>query len=1064
MIDKILEFSLKQRSIILLAAVGLLVAGIWSAVQLPIDAVPDITGVQVQINAQVPALAAEESELLVTRPLEIAMAGVPGVEEMRSLTKFGLSQITLMFRDGTDIYRARQLVSERLQSTLDQLPRGASPKLAPISSGLGEILYYSVNYKPGAKKPESRIEQLEELTELQEYTIKPLLRTVPGVADVNQSGGYERQLVIQPKPQALTAAGMTFSDLADVIAANVENAGGGIIQRGIDQLSVRAVSRANTLDELAKLPVKFAAGIEPLKVKDLADVSYGTRLRTGAATLDAEEAVIGTTMMLAGQNTRDVADRVKVRIAEIQKQLPDNVEIRTQYDRSILINKTIRTVEDNLVEGAIFVIAVLFLLLGNWRAALIVALAIPLSFLFAITGMLKTHVSGSLMSLGAVDFGMIIDGAVVMVENVVRRLGIRQRELGRRLSREEHMQTVLAAGKQVGWPMFFGVLIITIVYVPILALTGVEGKMFHPMAITVMFALSGALVLALTLMPVLASFLLRGHVRETESIIIRAAKRIYRTLLLGALRLRYVVLLAAVALFVGAVLLFRTLGAEFTPKLDEGSITAMFYKPVGLSLNESIKGNIELSKRLLATMPELTRIFSRIGTSDIATDPMPPNESDVYIFYKPIAEWPKTKGRPRNKAELIKQIDAEMKKINPDWYMVFAQPIEMRFNEMLEGTKAELAVKIFGNDYDVLDKLAAQFKDILEKTPGAAQVEYETAGRTPQLLLNINRDHLERYNLETAEVNKAISTALAGQVVGTAVEGEVRHDIVVRMPERLRADNAEIKALPVRVGQSGLIPLGRVADFATVKVVEPIQRDDGHRRAALMVNIGGRDIESFVRDADQHIRAQIKMPEGYMYEFGGQFKNLEQARARLMIVVPAALILIFVLIYFAFGNVREALLIYSGIPLAITGGVLALWVRGMPFSITAAIGFIALSGVAVLNGLVMISYFNQLRSEGRSVHRAVIEGALTRLRPVLMTALVASLGFFPMAIATGTGAEVQRPLATVVIGGVLSSTFLTLIVLPVLCLIFVRDKKRVPGKRRVRPVRVREPELVLATQ
>lgn len=1064
MIDKILELSLKQRALVLLCAVGLVAVGIWSAVQLPIDAVPDITGVQVQINTQVPSLAAEESELLVTRPLEIAMAGVPGVQEMRSLTKFGLSQVTLLFRDGTDLYRARQLVSERLQSTMDQLPRDVSPKLAPISTGLGEIFYYSVNYKPDAKKPESPIKQLEELTELQEYTIKPLLRMLPGVADVNQNGGYERQLVIQPKPQALAAAGMTFSELADVIAANTANAGGGIIERGADQLTVRAVDRANTLDELAKLPVKFAAGVEPLKVKDLADVSYGTRFRTGAATLDDKETVLGTTMMLAGENTRDIAERVKARIAEIQKQLPDNVEIRTQYDRSILINKTIRTVEDNLIKGAIFVIAVLFLLLGNWRAALIVALAVPLSFLFAITGMLRAHVSGNLMSLGAVDFGMIIDGAVVMVENVIRRLGIRQRELGRRLTREEHMQTVLAAGKQVGWPMFFGVLIITIVYVPILALTGIEGKMFHPMAITVMFALAGALVIALTLMPVLCSFLLRGRVRQAESIIIRAAKRIYQPLLLGALRMRYVVVLAAIALFIGAVLLFRTLGAEFTPKLDEGSITAMFYKPVGLSLDESVKGNIELAKRLLATFPELTRIFSRIGTSDIATDPMPPNESDVYIFYKPVAEWPKTQGRPRNKAELITQIDAEMKKINPDWYMVFAQPIEMRFNEMLEGTKAELSVKIFGTDYDVLEKLAAQFKDILQKTPGSTQVEYETAGRTPQLLLNINRDNLERYNLVTGEVNKAISTALAGQVVGTAVEGEVRHEIVVRMPEQLRADDPQIKALPLRVGQSGLIPLGRVVDFKTVKTVEPILRDDGHRRVALMVNIGGRDIESFVRDADQRIRAQIKMPEGYMYEFGGQFKNLEQARARLMIVVPAALILIFILIYFAFRSLREALLIYSGIPLAVTGGVIALWLRGMPFSITAGVGFIALSGVAVLNGLVMISYFNQLRAEGRSFQRAAIEGALTRLRPVLMTALVASLGFLPMAIATGTGAEVQRPLATVVIGGVLSSTFLTLIVLPVLCVIFVRGDERAASKKRVQPLRARQPELALAMQ
>jgi len=1042
MIDKILEFSLRQRPFILLGAVALFAAGIWSAVRLPIDAVPDITGVQVQINTEVAALAAEESERLVTRPIEIAMAGLPGVGEMRSLTKFGLSQLTLQFADGTDVYRARQLVSERLQSVLDKLPTGISPKLAPISTGLGEIFYYSVNYKPGAPKPESPMEQLHELSEIQEYTIKPLLRTVPGIAEINESGGYQRQFVVQPKPQALEAAGMTFSELAEVISANVENAGGGIINRGSEQLTIRAVSRANTLEEIANLPVKFGAAVKPLMVKDLADVTYGVKFRTGAATLDGGEAVFGTTMMLAGENSREIAERVKTRIAEIQTKLPDNIEIRAQYDRSILINKTIATVQKNLFEGALFVVAVLFLLLGNWRAALIVTLAIPLSFLFAITGMMKGGVSGNLMSLGAIDFGLIIDGAVVMVENIVRQLGARQHELGRTLTREERSATVLAASKQVASPMFFGVLIITIVYIPILALSGIEGKMFRPMAITVMLALTGALLVALTLMPVLCSFLLGGRISERESIIIRAAKAVYRPLLLGALKLRYLVVLAAIALFIGSILLFRTLGAEFTPKLDEGSITAMLYKPVGMSMDDSLKSDIEVTNKLRAAFPELTRIFTRIGTSDIATDPMPPNESDVYIFYKPINEWPKTEGRPRDKAELREQLESELKKINPSYNILFAQPIEMRFNEMLEGTKAELSVKIFGTDYDVLEKLAVQIKGILENTPGAAQVEFETEGRTPQLVIKAKRDMLQRYNLQAAEVNKAVNSALAGQVVGTAVEGDKRYDIVVRMPEQLRAEDEQIKALPLRVGPTGLVHLGRVVDFETVKVVEPILRDEGHRRAALMVNLGGRDIESFVRDAEQRIRAQVKMPEGYIYEFGGQFKNLQEARARLMIVVPAALILIFILIFLAFGSLREAFLIYTGIPLAMTGGVAALLLRSMPFSITAAIGFIALSGVAVLNGLMMISYFNQLRAEGRSPRDAAIEGALTRFRPVLMTALVASLGFIPMALATGTGAEVQRPLATVVIGGVLSSTFLTLIVLPILCVIFVRDPKQ----------------------
>src|SRR5438046_6637042 len=962
-------------------------------------------------------------------------------EYIRTLSMFSLSQVTIQFSDNTDVYRALQLVTERLQAAVERLPHDVAPKLAPISTGLGEIFYYNVSYKLGAKKPESLQEQLFELRELNEYTIKPLLRGVPGVAEVNESGGYERQFVIQPRPEGLERSGMTFSELADVIAANVENAGGGIISRGGNQLSIRAVTRANSLEDIANLPVKFAAGVKPLLVKDLADVSYGSRIRTGAATIDGEETIIGAAMMLAGENSREVAERVKARLTEIQEKLPDNVQVQPQYDRSILINKTIHTVSTNLFEGAILVTALLFALLGNWRGALIVTMAIPLSFLFALTGMVKLGVSGNLMSLGAVDFGLLIDGAVVIVENVVRQLGIRQHELGRKLTSEERLQVVLAASKQVANPMFFGVVIITIVYIPILALTGIEGKMFHPMAVTVMLALTGALILALTLMPVLCSFLLRGRVGEDDNFIIRAIKAIYDPMLRVALASRWLVVLAAIAVFAGSIWLFNRLGAEFVPKLDEGSITAMLYKPVGMSMEDSLQTDLDVENRLHAEFPEITRVFSRIGTSEIATDPMPPNESDVYIFYKPLSEWPKTAGRPRNKAELREHIEAMLKEMNPSYNILFAQPIEMRFNEMLEGTKAELTVKIFGNNYDVLEKLAEQIKGILEKTPGAAQVEYETEGRTPQLLIEAKHDELQRYSLSSAEVNKAIAAAFAGKVVGTAIEGEKRHEIVVRMPENLRADDEKIRQLPLRVGDHGLLKLGQVVDFETVKVVEPILRDDGHRRAALMVNLGGRDVEGFVRDAEQRIKQQVKMREGYLVEFGGQYKNLQEARARLAIVVPAALILIFVLIFLSFGSLRQALLVYTGIPLAVTGGVLSLWLRGMPFSISAAVGFIALSGVAVLNGLVMITYFNQLREEGHTIREAVIEGSLTRLRPVLLRALVASLGFVTMAIATGTGAEVQRPLATVVIGGILSSTFLTLIVLPVLYAWFERERQ-----------------------
>jgi cobalt-zinc-cadmium resistance protein CzcA len=1033
MIDKILSFSLRQPAVVLLGALALLGAGLWSALHLPIDAIPDITGVQVQINTEVSALAAEESEKLVTQPIEQELAGLPGVEEMRSITKFGLSQVTLQFKDGTDIYRARQLVSERLRGIAERLPAGSAPKLAPITTGLGEIFYYSLSYRADAKnKPATELDQLIALSELQEYVIKPLLRTIPGIAEINGTGGYEKQFVIQAKPAALTEVGLTFSELAALVAQNVENSGGGIINRGGQQLTIRAVSRVTTADDIANLPLKFVAGAKPLLVRDVAEVKLGTKFRTGAATLNGRETVIGTTLMLAGENSRAVGERVKARIADIQTKLPDGVEIQTQYDRSILIGQTIATVEKNLFEGAILVVAVLLLLLGNWRAALIVACAIPLSFLFALTGMARLGISGNLMSLGAVDFGLIIDGAVVIVENIVRQLGVRQHQLGRALTAEERAQTVLAASKQVGSPMFFGVIIIAVVYVPILALTGIEGKMFHPMALTVMLALGGALVLALTLMPVLCSFLLRGKVQEGDNLFIRFAKRIYTPTLDAALRLRWLVVGISVALFAASLWVFTHLGAEFTPKLDEGSITAMLYKPVGMSMEESLRTDIEVENRLMQEFPELTRIFSRIGTSAIASDPMPPNESDVYIFYKPMADWPKTAGRPTNKAELREQIEASLHKINPDYNLLFAQPIEMRFNEMLEGTKAELSVKIFGNDYDVLENLAEQIKGILEKTPGVAQVEFETEGRTSQLQINAKHDVLRRYSLQAGEVNKAVSVALAGEVVGQIIEGNRRFDIVVRLPEELRAAVAQIQQLPLRVGENGMLPLGRVVDFTTVKTVEPIQRDNGQRRAALMVNLKIRDIEGFVRDAERRIQHEVKLPDGYLVEFGGQFKNLQEARTRLAVVVPAALVLIFVLIFLAFGSVRQAMLVYSGIPLAVTGGVAALWLRDMPFSITAAVGFIALTGVAVLNGMVLVSYFNQLREEGRAVLDAVREGALTRLRPVLMTAMVASLGFVPMALATGAGAEVQRPLATVVIGGIISSTLLTLVLLPVL--------------------------------
>ena len=1037
MIDKILEFAVRQRVLVLMGALALLLGGLWSAKKLPMDAIPDITGVQVQVNTTIPSLAPDEVENLVTFPLETALGGIAGVTELRSLSRFGLSQITLQFTDNTDIYRARQLVTERLQSATDSIPAGLTPKLVPNTTGLGEVLYYSVDYAPGAPNaPPTRQAQLMELWQIQEYVIKPQLRTVPGIAEVNAYGGYVKQIVVQPKIDKLRDAGLTVNDLARVVGENVENTGGGIVNSGDEQLVIRGVGRVASPEEISELPVKFAGGVMPLRVKDVAGVQIGHAFRTGAGTDEGQEALIGVAMMLMGENSHAVAERVERKMEDIQKVLPAGVIIKPQYNRKDLVHRTIHTVSTNLFEGAVLVVAVLLFLLGNWRAALIVATAIPLAFLFAITGMTRYGISGNLMSLGAIDFGLIIDGAVVIVENVVRQLGLKQHQLGRALNKEERLHTVLAASKQVGTPMFFGVLIIAIVYLPILTLSGIEGKMFHPMALTVMLALGGSLVLALTLMPALCSFLLRGRIHEGDNLIVRFCKALYSPILHVALRVRWLVVIGALALFTLALVIFNRLGADFIPKLDEGAFTIMVFRAAGVSLDATLEAQTKTDREIKARVPEVEHVFSRIGSAEIATDPMPPSDTDFYIYYKPRKEWRKIDNRLITKDQLAKIITQELEAINSGAQIMVAQPIEMRFNEMLEGIRADIAVKIFGKDYDVLEKLGAETKEVLEEIPGTregeGEVEFETTGRAPMLEIRVKRDVLAKYNLHAGDVNQVIASALGGQTVGTMVEGNRRFDIVVRLDEKDRENLDAIRALPVRVGGTGIVPLGTLAEIERTKTVSPILRDSTQRRSALMVNLRGRDVESWVREAEAKVREQVKFPEGYTLEFGGQFENLREAKARLAIVVPTALIFILVLIFMAFGSVRQALLVYSGVPLAVTGGVFALWLRDMPFSISAAVGFIALSGVAVLNGVVMISYFNQLRKEGHDVRSAVIEGSLTRLRPVLMTAAVAALGFIPMALSSSAGAEVQRPLATVVIGGVVSSTFLTLLLLPVL--------------------------------
>jgi heavy metal efflux system protein len=1033
MLERLIDFSLRRRSLIAFGAVVLILAGIWSAFHVGIDAVPDITNPQVQINTAVPALAPDEIEALVTVPIEREMSGLPRMLELRSLSKFGLSQVTMTFEDGVDVYRLRQFVTERLAAARDALPPGLTPTLAPVSTGLGEIVYYTVRYRDGApSKPTDRADQLRELRLIHDYQIKPLLRATPGLAEVNAIGGYEKQIVVEPDPAKMGEAGVSFSQLADVIRESTDNAGGGILELGGEAIVVRADTRAKTAEDIANLPVKFAGAFaEPRTVGDFATVSVGSAVRTGASTEDGEETVTGAAIMLTGENSRAVAQAAVARLREIETKLPEGVEIRVTYDRSDLVNSTIKTVETNLFEGAVLVAAILFAMLGNWRAALIVTLAIPLSFLFMLIGMVQGKISANLMSLGAIDFGLIVDGAIVMVENIMRHLAEKQHALGRLLSREERLVEVKVSAREVARPMFFGVLIITLVYVPILALTGIEGKMFRPMAASVMLALFGALILALTLMPVLSAWFLVGRIQEKDGFLVRAAKAVYSPLLGAAFRMRWLVVGFAVVLMAGAGWVFTRLGAEFIPQLDEGALSIQMIRGNSVGLGSSVDLQKKSEKLLLEEFPEISHIFTRIGTAEIATDPMGPNVADTYIFFHPKDSWREIDGRTATKAELAELMRRALVEAAPGQTYLITQPIQMRFNEIMAGARADLSLKIYGDDFTELETLASQARDILRTVPGGGDVEFEALGRVPMLEITPKRDELKRLGLHADEINSVVSTALAGEEAGSIIEGSRRTDVVVRLAEEKRLDIEALKELPVTVENGVQIPLSRIADIQVADRVGSIAREDTQRRVAILVNVRGRDTEGFVLEASEKLES-LKLPAGYYWEFGGQFENLQAARARLAVVVPAALILIFVLIYASFGSVVQSILIFVCVPLAATGGVAALWVRDMPFTISAAVGFIALSGIAVLNGIMLLSFINQLRAGGSNVRTAVVDGTLTRLRPKLMTALVASLGFIPMALSTGPGAEVQRPLATVVIGGVVTSTFLTLVLLPIL--------------------------------
>lgn len=1031
-LHRLIEFSIRQRALVVLATAALIFAGVWSAYRLSVDAVPDITSVQVLVNTSVPTLAPEEIERLVTFPIESAMSGMPRMVELRSLSKFGLSQVTMTFEDGTDIYRTRQLVAERLSNAREELPAGLAPRLAPISTGLGEIFYYIVGYAQDApNKPAGEFEQLLELSLLQEYTIKPLLRNTPGLAEVNTSGGFEKQIVVAPDPAKLMSAGISFEELADVVRSNADNVGGGLVEIGSEQVVIRSNTRIRTAEDIAQLPIRLAGGMRSIQVGDVAEVSIGHAFRTGASTENGAEAVLGAAIMLAGENSRLVAAAVEERLRAIQEKLPPGIEIRDGYDRAVLVNTTIRTVEQNLFHGAILVAFILFAMLGNWRAALIVSLAIPLSFLFAVTGMASSGLTANLMSLGAIDFGLIIDGAVVMVENIVRRLGEHQHALGRRLSARERTLEVLRSAKEVANPMFFGVLIITVVYVPILSLSGIEGKMFKPMAIAVMLCLVGALILSLTLMPVLCSYFLGGHIAEKDNVLVKCCKAVYTPLLDFALRLRPLVVAGALALFVASLWIFTRLGAEFIPQLDEGSISIQMIRSTSVGLKSSVDLQKKSERVLQREFPEITHLFSRIGTAEIATDPMGPNVADTYVMLRPRSEWRKENGRPITKQRLIALMQSALSENAPGQALLFTQPLQLRFNEMMAGARADLSLKLFGDDFEMLEELAMKARDILNAIPGGGDIEFEAMGRQPMIEILPKRDAMERYGIHGDEINRVVAHALGGEVSGQIIDGNRRYEVVVRLGEDLRRRTAEFSHLPLRVNGAGLVTLGEVADVQVREEVGTIFRESNQRRVAILINLRGRDTESFVREATARLREELALPAGYYFEFGGQFENLMKARERLMVVVPAALALIFGLLYLSFGSIRQAALVFLCVPLAVTGGIFALWFRGMPFTISAGIGFIALSGIAVLNGIMLISFINQLRRDGVWLRQAVLEGTLTRLRPKLMTALTTAVGFVPMAVASGAGAEVQRPLATVVIGGVITSTFLTLILLPI---------------------------------
>jgi cobalt-zinc-cadmium resistance protein CzcA len=1032
MYERLIRFAIDQRWLVLLAVLGMAALGVYSYQKLPIDAVPDITNVQVQINTEAKGYSPLETEQRVTFPIETVMAGLPNLQETRSISRYGLSQVTVIFEDGTDIYFARQLVNERIQEARGNLPSALSPSMGPIASGLGEIYMWTIEAQEGAKKADGSAYTPMDLREIQDWIVKPQLRTVKGVTEINTIGGYAKEFQVSPMPERLVAYGLSLQDIVIALESNNANVGAGYIERNGEQYLIRAPGQLGSVADIANIIIKSTDGA-PVRIGDVAEVGLGKELRTGAATENGQEVVLGTAFMLIGENSRYVSQAVDQRLQEINRNLPKGVMAKTVYDRTVLVDKAINTVKKNLIEGALLVIAILFLFLGNIRAALITAMVIPLSMLFTFTGMVSNKVSANLMSLGALDFGIIIDGAVVIVENCVRRLAHAQAAAGRTLTRNERFHEVFAASKEARRPLLFGQLIIMVVYLPIFALTGVEGKMFHPMAFTVVTALLGAMILSVTFVPAAVALCLNGNVREKENRLMTWLKHGYAPLLDWVMVSKPLVLTIAAVIMVLSGLAASRMGSEFVPSLDEGDIALHAMRIPGTSLSQAIDMQVQLEQRI-KSFAEVETVFAKLGTAEIATDPMPPNVADNVVMLKPRDQWPNPE---RSKADLIAAMQEAVEQVTGNNYE-FTQPIQMRFNELISGVRSDVAVKVFGDDIEVMNETAAKIAEALEGIAGAADVKVEQTTGLPMLSVQIDREKAARFGLNVSQIQDAVSTAVGGREAGVLFEGDRRFDIQVRLADEWRNDVDKIQQLPIRLANAdgqdgaGFVRLADVASVVSAPGPNQISRESGKRRVVVTANVRGRDIGSFVAEAESKIAQAVSVPTGYWTTWGGTFEQLQSAAKRLQIVVPVSLLLVFMLLFMMFGNVKDGLLVFTGVPFALTGGVMALWLRDIPLSISAGVGFIALSGVAVLNGLVMISFIRSLRENGMGLDEAIREGALTRLRPVLMTALVASLGFIPMATAIGTGAEVQRPLATVVIGGILSSTALTLLVLPLL--------------------------------